>query len=87
MRTRMWWCGRGGEVTLPLSRYGDAAEAAANARLLWGAGANPSRLRPGLVFGLGFRAFLTSFCFVFASHGSSVTQKGGRGKSKDDTDC
>jgi hypothetical protein len=47
-----------------------------------GAGANPSRLRPGSGLGLGFGAFLTSFLpLSLLPMVASVTQKGGRGKA------
>ena len=48
-----------------------------------GAGVNPSRLRPGSGFGLGFGAFLTSFLpLSLLPMSASVPQKGGGGKEK-----
>jgi len=48
-----------------------------------GAGVNPSRLRPGSGFGLGFGAFLTSFLpLSLLPMGPSVPQEGGWGKAK-----
>jgi len=50
-----------------------------------GAGANPSRLRPGSGLGLGFGAFLTSFLpLSLLPMPRSVTQKGVSGKDKKD---
>jgi hypothetical protein len=48
-----------------------------------GAGANPSRLRPGSGLGLGFGAFLTSFLpLSLLPMGVSLTQKGRGGEGK-----
>jgi hypothetical protein len=52
-------------------------------RYFGGAGANPSRLRPGSGFGFGLGAFLTSFLpLSLLPMGLSVTQKSGREKSQ-----
>jgi len=48
-----------------------------------GAGANPSRLRPGSGLGLGFGAFLTSFLpLSLLPMRASVPQKGWGGKDQ-----
>jgi len=52
-------------------------------RYFGGAGANPSRLRPGSGFALGLGAFLTSFLpLSLLPMGPSVTQKGDEEKGQ-----
>jgi len=87
-RDPIWACrhkgppGQGGPLCLCVPRRAGGGELL-ELPYFGGAGANPSRLRPGSGFGLGFGAFFGSFLpLSLLPMGVSVTQKGRWRKAK-----